>query len=102
MYRAIAVVGALTIVSCCETRNHATNELSVRRAYACINGVRRSRAGEVVGVVSVEKQVPLMNGIETPRCAGLGRWGSDLAILLDECDTGSVVSFAACFSDIRT
>lgn len=63
-------------------------KLRVRSANARVDDVSaHARAGPVVGVSTTERQVALVNAIETPRRIGLGDVSLDDSIFLDELDS---------------
>src|SRR6266850_2927408 len=82
---AVAVIRSLSVINGRETGNHSTGDLRVCRANSGINDVcLHTRAGGVVIVISVQRQVALVYAIEPPGCAGLSYRSSHYSVLLDK------------------
>src|SRR5688572_14067658 len=83
----VTVVGSIAVTNCGETGNHPPRELSVGGAYAGIDNVGfYTGPGSVVIVVAVQRQVSLVNAIESPGSTGLSRREAYFAVLFNESD----------------
>src|SRR5438309_12054196 len=83
---AVTVVGSLSVIDGRETGNHSTGELRMCRADSGVDDVRlHARAGSVVSVISVKRQVALVYTIKSPGCAALNCRSSHFSVLLDKC-----------------
>jgi hypothetical protein len=86
---AVAVGGAAAVVDRGVARDRTTAELRVRVEHAGVDDVRRhARAGGVVGVGVVERQVALVDAVQAPRGGGLGRVELHRPVGLDVGDVG--------------
>src|SRR6185295_9518843 len=91
---AVAIVRAQAIVDCGETGNYAPGKLRVGRTNAGIDDVSfYAGAGGVVVIIPVKRQIALIDAIQSPGCAGLGRNHIDYTVFFDKRDSRIVCEF---------